>query len=137
MPRRPPPIEIEPRETARFSAAQRHEILLRQMAPETRMAHCASCRLVIAHLNDAGVWVSLRPHDFDHEAPRAQGGETSVENGQAICRGVGRCHGAKTKADNERSAKSKRQALETGQQARRRARKAAGKKPLLRARPMR
>lgn len=129
------PTDLEPREQARFSSSQKNAILLRQSftgADEIIRARCDECGDVIASLNARGTWDKVKPHDFDHSLPRGLYGKTTTQNGRAICTAV--CHREKTDTDVAAIAKSDRMGLRSGQQARRAARKAAGKHPLIRGR---
>lgn len=70
--------------------------------------------------------------EWDHKTPLALGGADEIENIQAV---HADCHlHFKTKDDVKRIAKAKRQAQETGQQKRRRDRKASGRPPLINGR---
>lgn len=67
--------------------------------------------------------------EWDHKIPLALGGLDEIENIQAV---HAECHlHLKTKDDVKRIAKAKRQAMETGQQKRRRDRAAKGQRPLI------
>ena len=119
--RKPPPIAIDAREQARFSAGDRHAILLRQSTDS--IAKCDGCDEVVALLSEEGAWLKQRPFEYDHGHARALGGRTHRENGRALCI---RCHADKTKNDMEMIAKADAQGGRTGQWARRMARKAKG-----------
>lgn len=126
------PDDLEPREQARFSRSQRDAILLRQSiegADNIHRAMCDECGAHIATLNADGRWTPERFHDFDHSQARGLYGKTSIANGRAICRDT--CHREKTEADVAMIAKADRMSGRSGQAARRAARKAAGKRPLL------
>ena len=69
---------------------------------------------------------------FDHEIALACGGADDATNLRAV---HADCHSIKTRDDVKRAAKCKRQAGETGQYARRLARKASGKRPLIQSNP--
>lgn len=133
MPRAP--SDLEPLEQARFSTSQRNAILLRQSftgADGVIYARCDECGDVIGAINAQGNWEKLKAHDFDHGLPRGLYGKTTTQNGRAICSET--CHAQKTSSDVERIAKADRQAMRSGQQARRAARKARGERPLLQGR---
>lgn len=118
-----------------FTKAQQNQILLRQGvkgADDVYRAFCAECECEIALLGPDGLWKKLRPFDFDHIRERAMGGETTTENGQALCSGPNTCHAAKTASGATVLAKANAQGGRTGQYARRMARKAKGQPPLLR-----
>lgn len=129
--RSPPPLSIEPREKARFSAAQRFAILLRQSTDG--ISRCDACNEVIAVLSPDGHWMAQRAHEFDHGRARALGGRTHEENGRALCKDP--CHRLKTNEDVARISKADRQGGRHGSQyARRAERKARGLKPQIQGR---
>ena len=123
------PPAVEPRAAARFSAAQRHDILLNQS--DEGVAFCDACGEAVAVLSPDGHWMRQRPIEFDHVEARAFGGRTSIENGRALCGHPFECHKTKTAADLATLAKAERQAGRTGQFARRMARKGRGERPLI------
>ena len=131
------PDDLEERKP--FSVADRFSILMRQSfvgADGVRIAVCdgEDCGAHLARLSSVGEWNKLRPFDFDHSLARGLYGKTSAVNGRAVCSGEGSCHALKTSEDVARIAKADRMAGRSGQAARRAARKAAGKKPLLQGR---
>ena len=131
------PDDLEERKP--FSVADRFSILMRQSfvgADGVRIAVCdgEDCGAHIARLSSTGEWNKLRPFDFDHSLARGLYGKTSAVNGRAVCAGADSCHAEKTANDNARMTKADKQAGKIGQQARRAARKAAGKPPLLQSR---
>lgn len=134
--RAPPPIDIESREKARFSAAQRFAILLRQSTDG--ISRCEVCNEVIAVLSPDGHWMKQRPIDYDHEKARALGGRTHEENGRALCGHPFKCHKVKSASDAAMIAKADRMGGRHGSQyARRAERKARGLKPQIQGRGFR
>src|SRR3990167_3196020 len=120
MMRPPAPIDIEPREKARFSAGERFAILLRQSTDG--ISRCDACDDVVAILSPDGHWMAQKVHEFDHGHARALGGKTHRENGRALCKIP--CHLDKSRTDVAMISKSDAQGGRTGQYARRRERKA-------------
>lgn len=82
---------------------------------------CAVCKQKLSGM--------ARP-EFDHILPLGLGGDDEPENLQPLCK---KCHRRKTDADVPQIAKSKRQAGETGQ----RARRLRGATPKIPSRPFR
>lgn len=114
-----------------FTKTMQNQILLRQSvkgADDVFTAFCAKCETTIALLAENGRWVKFRPFDFDHIKERSMGGETTAENGQALCSGPGSCHAEKTTEGAAVLAKANAQGGRTGQYARRSARKARGER---------
>jgi hypothetical protein len=128
------PSDLEERRA--FSVVDRHSILMRQSvigADGVRYALCdgEACGAQLARLSATGEWNKLRPFDFDHGLARGLYGKTTAFNGRAVCSGEGSCHALKTSEDVARIAKADRMAGRSGQAARRAARRAAGKAPLI------
>lgn len=108
-----------------------NQILLRQSvkgADEVFRSFCEGCEREIAILDADGIWRKLHPFDFDHIKERSMGGETTAENGQALCSGPGSCHAEKTTEGAAVLAKANAQGGRTGQYARRAARKSRGER---------
>lgn len=128
------PSDLEPRQQARFTPAQRDAILLRQAfkgADEVWISCCDECEAHIARLGADGKWERLRPICFDHSLARGLYGKTTISNGRAICDHPFECHKAKSAEESALTTKADKQGGRIGQYARRQARKRAGKKPLL------
>lgn len=117
-----PPLDIDPRAQARFSASQRFHILLR--CATDGIARCDVCEAVVANLSPDGHWIAAQPYEFDHEKARALGGKTHEENGRALCVP---CHKQKSASDVAMISKADRAGGREGSQwLRRLKRKAAG-----------
>jgi hypothetical protein len=125
-----PPIAIEQRRP--FKINQKRKIALRQSDEAGRVFCSCGCSAHIANLGTTKTGLikieAVAPFAWEHDKARALGGKTTIANGRMMAKA---CHdGGKTPLDVARITKAKRQAMETGQQARR----AAGKTMKIRSR---